>query len=203
MPSLTINKKKKVSFGKLLIIAGPSCVGKSHLITKLQTGKHERVFKEINFISKHPPVYVSIGRLNKLDKEYYPAVILHLDILRLKEFYSTIFGVLTNVEGGVVVVTLCARRKVIVWRLCKRTFIRVWNSFFNGRRRTFFLDKFSVKWGYYKSKKTLLQYYSAWFQVLEETRIVENYVLDVNRSEVQRPLLYGRLLAQLLIGLKG
>jgi len=202
MPSLIINEKRTIYFGKLLVIAGPSCSGKSQLIAKLQSGKHENVFKEVNFNAKEPPAYLSLSSIRTLDQEYYPAVVLHLDILRLNNFHSYISEMLTNGRNDVVVITLCVRQKAIVYRLCKRTLWKLFDNIVNGRGRKSALEKFRVKWKFFKNVKALHQCYDTWFQLLEDRSIVENYVLDVNRDEIQKPRVYSKSLFQSLIGFK-
>lgn len=203
MSSLTINEKRKLNFGRLLVIAGPSCSGKSHLIAKLQAGEHDFFFSEVNFDKNKPLVYLSLNKLDKLDEEYYPVVILHLDLLRLNKFYSCISEMLTNGRDDVVAVTLCARRKVIIYRLCKRTLREVYDNVVNGGGRKSILHKFMFRWRCYNNDKALHQRYNEWFQMLEDRNIVENYLLDVNRDETQSPQAYSKSLFQLLTGFVG
>ncbi len=197
-----LNKNDRVTFDEILIIAGPSCAGKSHLIKKMKANQPCDFFYGISFANNHPPLYVTINQYKKLEHKHYPAIVLHIDLLRLDKFEDQMNQIFSKGEHEVVVITICANKKTLLFRSWKRT-KQVWiKKSMDRRKRRVLIEKLFYKCKRYLSSKSVFKIYSIWFERLERYSIDEHYLLDGNRSDVGDLLVYSTTLYKSLVGFK-
>jgi hypothetical protein len=183
-----------VHANQLIIIAGPSCVGKSFLINKIKQGDCSRLCKQLGMLNPSSWRYVGYPGLMKIHQPIIESLVLHNDFnANLNKDNLKHLHELINNADTIIIVTLMVPRSILV----KRVNSRLLKSFFQliGVRETKksynpgkLLAKILGLWRKRKAAKCrkvdLL--YGKWFSYLNRFNITNHLLLDSSQPNDMR-----------------
>lgn len=179
----------KQNIRRLIIVAGPSCAGKTTLINRLRKGELPLLQKNLKMLDLHGWYYKDAWQLKTFFAEGPIDLILHYDILRLmdKNIQSydidPVFHVLQTARE-VMVLTLWECPETLLQR-CRQ---RQWKNFCNlkkGKFRYFFkrFKRLNRKSGLYKNPKAMAQWYKRWFDFCLEVDSLQHVIVQSHNPE--------------------
>ena len=171
---------------RLVLIGGPSCVGKSFLINKIKQDDCPDLCKQIGIEDPSLWSYLGAGNLACMPRSMN-SLIVHYDICRFssKENIPPLQKLLRR-SDHITALTLCIPSRIltrrVTLRLCKR-FISLWlpsSPYLLQLRRLIYLYR---KRKAFKLGTLAPDLYETWFDVLEDFSVESHWLLD-SRSTI-------------------
>lgn len=175
---------------EIVVIAGPSCAGKTYLIKKMRRGECSHLCKILGIDNIHEWVDHSLGSLirafrggNQIDDN---RVLFHYDLSRdyLRAWGFIYFQDLFSMADKLTVLTICSSSKELRRRLNRRILLRMGGYLFRKiiyrkrKRATPMIFKKRIK---YNDGVTIIDIYKKWFDFLEDYGLAGNWVLNSDK----------------------
>jgi hypothetical protein len=168
--------------GRVVIIAGPSCVGKTTLIQKLREGKLSDLQKQLNLHDLESWDFLDAWQIADFIWLGHRNLVLHYDILRLFDhnipgyqmdtalhflWYADQVEMLTLWEFPATLLDRCRRRQRKNYRNLKKCRVRL---FFDRHHRL------KQKIRLYQNSEVLLEWYDKWFDFCMSIPVTGHFV---------------------------
>ena len=168
--------------GRVIIIAGPSCVGKTTLIQKLREGKLPDLQKHLNLHDLESWVFLDAWQVEGFIGLGHRNLVLHYDILRLLDYnilgyqMDTALNFLRDVNQ-VEMLTLWEFSDTLLDR-CRRRWRKNFRNLKKFRLRLFFgrHHRLKQKIYLYQNPETLLEWYAKWFDFCMSIPVSDHFV---------------------------
>ncbi len=175
--------------GRVIIIAGPSCVGKTTLIQKLREGKLSDLQKKLNLHDLESWVFLDAWQVEGFIGLGYRNLVLHYDILRLLDYniqgyqmdialnflrYADQLEMLTMWEFPDTLLDRCRKRQRKNYRNLRKCRVRL---FFDRHHRL------KQKIRLYQKPDALLEWYAKWFDFCMSIPVSDHFVVHSQYPE--------------------
>lgn len=185
--------------GQTIIIAGPSCAGKSLLIRKIRQGAYPRLVEQLGIADPLSCLYVMANKLERTPQTIIEQLIVHYDFYR-QYSHGIDFKYLHELIAAsdtVTILTLYVPQKVLIERINSRL-LRFLNELLSklilgrGKKDIFIGLKKTIRtW----KKRMFYKYgfserlYEKWFDFLAENSKIKHWVLNLEKSNIEIPCL--------------
>lgn len=172
---------------RLVVIAGPSCSGKSTLIARIQSGESVRLQQILGITDPLDWVYCHAIGLRRLSGMYAENLIVHYDSLARQSAngYPYLAGLLRNSEQ-VIFLTLHAPSDVLLHRNWLRL-IEVGAEFFRRPKgfRRFLIRSRAVlnRYFLYRKPQVVATHYDRWFKFCEACEVSPHWVIETTGKQ--------------------
>ena len=161
---------------RLVIIGGPSAVGKSTLLNSIQQGNNSVLCNQIALLNPDSCLYLDAAYLSKVRQSIVNRLILHYDFITQ---YSPKkgFAYLSNLiykSNNVCVLTLCTPLNILFQRISLRL-ERVIKYSPNARA---WIKRLQRKEKMYKDQEKLLEAYERWLELIKECGVTKHMIIN-------------------------
>ena len=193
-----------VQTNQLIILAGPSGVGKSYLINKIKQGECSRLCKQLGMLNPSSWRYVGVPGLKKIHQPIIERLVLHYNLydgfkhLHFCSSHVTLFlpNELINNADTIIIVTLLVPRSILVKRLNSRLLkkffqligVRETKNYNSGQLLAKILDLLKKRKAVKCREIDLL--YEKWFSYLNRFNITNHLLLDSSQPYDMRAYPY-------------
>jgi energy-coupling factor transporter ATP-binding protein EcfA2 len=185
-----------IHVGELILVAGPSCVGKSTLIKKLQEGTETLLSEKVELGDPASWTYSEGARLHKIHEPHVDRMIFHYDILRpwklnIDQGYEGDESLrILDTSEAITFVTLWATPQALIQRLRSREadLIRKTLSFRNIRskwQKFRDLHKLWKRQKLYTNTLELFSFYDKWFEFCNTYILKAHWIINTTGSVPQ------------------
>lgn len=166
---------------KLVILGGPSCIGKSYLIKKIRRGELPFVCEQLGISSDTPSV--EAGALSQ-GEGYYPRMILHYDFVRqMRGGRIRMLPEAVDVSERVTYVTLVATRRALRHRVRKRLKRHLYGILHGSWPEVRYGARFLPSLPIYFNPRGLDALYQRWYDFIA-AHPGERWTLDTSTDQV-------------------
>lgn len=172
---------------QLVIIAGPSAIGKSTLLEEIREGDASHLSEQLNIDLSSSYLYLDAMMLSEVNMSSVDRLILHYDFIhqyRSEDGFAYLSDLVTK-SHNIVTVTLYTSNTILHKRITSRL-IKAFLSFLHrpspSKIRTIF--KLWKKKQLYKNTSKLLSHYNIWSEFMKECGVVHHLMLDNCNSRV-------------------
>lgn len=176
---------------QLLIIAGPSCAGKTYLINKMQQGEKSNLYAQIGLAYDSSPwVSIQSNEIGCLPEKSFNKLIVHYDFYGIGEtppakVYSSFLSKLTRYADQTTTLTMYSAPDILLKRLRERIFYRICRylkDLCTGKMESVkndhkILIKMLCKRKGYRTGK-VAELYSAWFNTLKQLESADHWIIE-------------------------
>jgi hypothetical protein len=155
--------------GRIILVAGPSCAGKSALIERLRSGQLTRLKERLQMGDPDNWTYKDAWQMKNFSVSGLTNLVLHYDILRLMDKnirsydFDPVFDLVRSARH-VVMLSLLENPDILLQRCLQRR-RKVFKYLKKWRFLTFFerLKPLNRKCRLYRNPETLAQWFDRWF----------------------------------------
>lgn len=168
---------------RLIIVAGPSCVGKTFLIDRLQRYSYLELQEQLDMGDCSSWQYVNVSELPQIGQEEIERLVVHYDFYTQysKEIGFKYLPELLSKSKDVTVLTLTVPHDILCRRLSMRLAIRFVLRLCKllipkAKRRSY--SKLRKKQSEYKKGNVIPELYEKWSQYLDTCNVTTSLLLD-------------------------
>ncbi len=179
-----------VQIVQLIVIAAPSCAGKSYLINKIKKGECSHLCEQIGIDDPSLWHYTHLKKLMYMRQPIIERLVVHYDLsanyLQYNNFNN--LNELINKSGRVVTLTLNVSQELLI----KRNYLRLRKSIFHLMVKKGITQRIDVLKRierllkirkYYKRELSYLMY-EKWSKYIFQSNINNHWQLDYNKSDI-------------------
>lgn len=191
-----------INSDQLIIIAGPSGVGKSNLLKNIKEGKYPNLSDKLGIVL--PSSYICLGawQLRKVPLKSAETMILHYDFLNnySQDEFKLIPGLVCNTQKTTIV-TLCnSARNILLRRIDSRILRLTYSLIHSPKKESLRKLRTCIRTRIVYSKTTgLRNIYSKWFSFTEQVSADQHILLDNTYSQIGDSRQYNRNIAETFI----
>lgn len=172
---------------QLIIVGGPSAVGKSTLIHNMQCGNNPLLCDQLSVVCPSSFLYLDAWELCKIKRSFVDRLILHYDFIHQyspKDGFLYLTDLISR-SCNVCALTLCAPSDILFQRISSRL-KRVQKS--NPENKVQ-IDRLRRKKDMYKDSSKILKIYKTWSTFLNECGVT-NFLYKESTCTNSQPCLY-------------
>ena len=166
---------------RLVIVGGPSAVGKTTFLDSMQQGEMPDFLDQISISNPDSYLCLSQRRLLKLNKPFVDKLFLHYDFIHKYAPDTPQSGLsnlsdMINRSNSVCALTLCAPQKVLFDRITSRLErIKKKKDSPSSRRR---IEQLEKKKEMYNTPEVLFDAYQEWLNFIEECGVARHMIIN-------------------------
>jgi hypothetical protein len=188
----------------LIVIGGPSCVGKTTLIKNLRQGRLTHICRVLGINNPSRYTYVDACKLLTLNASFVDRLVLHYDFFE-QYFPDKKFRYMEEMlfqSGDICVLTLCVPGRILSKRCALRVLRRSPSLLPIGRNYKQKLH--DIRWLFFKEQAfrkngTLIDLYAKWFDFINSFSGINHWIIDTSRRISLIPCPYGKERAALML----
>ena len=165
---------------QLIIVAGPSCVGKTTLVKRIQEGGATSLSEQLGIDDPYSWNYVEAAQLSKVSESFVERMIVLYGIKPyFREVNESVLGIL-NTSDELTILTLFAPAQVLLQRMKRRDFPRLLSLISRGR----FRKSLSLLWRIrrrrqvYVDQRELLLLFDKWIEFCDTLGAKSHWVMN-------------------------
>jgi hypothetical protein len=169
----------------LIIIAGPSCVGKSTLIDRIQDGKLPLLCDQLGLDNSLSYTFISASKLPKLSQSIIKRLVVHYDFYRQKTPDGfNYFSELVKKYDTITILTLWTSSEILLLRERSRVIRAVFLLFISPRfKRIHSLGYRWQRYQFYRDPFKVDSLYDRWFKFLNRHCTAPHWLIDSTTIE--------------------
>ncbi len=175
-----------VCTNQLILIAGPSCVGKSTLIDRIQDGKVPLLCDQLGLDTALSYTFISASKLPNLSQSIIKRLVVHYDFYR--QHTPDGFNYLSELVkkyDTITILTLWTSSEILLLRERSRVIQAVSLFFFSPRFKRFRSLRYRwQRYQFYSDPFKVDSLYDSWFKFLNRHCTARHWLIDSTTIEI-------------------